>query len=330
MKSVQFTVLVVICMLFGMQSCFYRQYDEPEQSDAEERQDSLVLSHARPYTVGFNFVVKADRLSLCTEIPSRAQQLSVMPDSVVVCEDDEIIVVQVENVPEDVLDSVWIKVARDQETQGWVRESLLLPSVVPDDPISLAISVFSGNHVWGACVLGGASLLLLLCLHRRRLLWTTSSLLMVRSPFPLLLGLCMGGSAVFYSSIQLFVPQVWTDFYFHPTLNPFAVPPLLGAFLLSFWLLVLFLIAAIDDAVRQLRFLQAVLFVFSILTWMSVLYIFFSLTTLAYWGYPLYALFVVLSVWAYFRFARPRFRCGICGRPLRGKGVCPYCGTFNS
>ena len=46
----------------------------------------------------------------------------------------------------DTVDSVWVKVARDQETMGWVREGELLKKVVPVDPISQFIHLFSSSH----------------------------------------------------------------------------------------------------------------------------------------------------------------------------------------
>ena len=43
----------------------------------------------------------------------------------------------------DSIDSVWVQVARDQQTFGWIHESKLLPNVVPDDPnIAIYIHLF--------------------------------------------------------------------------------------------------------------------------------------------------------------------------------------------
>ena len=39
-------------------------------------------------------------------------------------------------VPQDSIDSVWVQLAAENNDFGWVRESKLLPRVVPDDPIS--------------------------------------------------------------------------------------------------------------------------------------------------------------------------------------------------
>ncbi|MDE5788422.1 MAG: zinc ribbon domain-containing protein, partial [Bacteroidaceae bacterium] len=64
-------------------------------------------------------------------------------NSFIVYKNDPLVVAQIEIIPEDPMDSVWVKVARDQMTQGWIHESELLEAVVPDDPISQGIYIFS-------------------------------------------------------------------------------------------------------------------------------------------------------------------------------------------
>lgn len=324
-----FFLLLVLTPL--LQSCFYQRKSKVVWNTDTETVDSLEFIEQHHYSVGFNFIVHKDTLSLCTEIPSRAQQLAIMPDSLCVFRGDELIVAELEIVAEYGEDSIWVKVARDQDTQGWVSERKLLPAVSPDDPISLAIYYFSGNHMVVTIVLVIllAVTMLIQWGLRKRGIFRSSYLAMVCSPYPLLLCLSMGGSAVFYASMQLFAPQAWTEYYYHPTLNPFAVTPLLGAFLFSFWLMILFFLATLDDVFRQLRFLRAVLSVFVTVTVLSVLYVFFSLTTLVYVGYPLYVLFVFFAFWYYFKNIHPRFQCGQCGRPLHKKGRCPNCGMIN-
>lgn len=68
-------------------------------------------------------------------------------DSFIVYKNDPLVVAQIEVIPEDSVDSIWVKVARDQLTQGWIHESKLLEKVVPDDPISQGIHLFSNSHV---------------------------------------------------------------------------------------------------------------------------------------------------------------------------------------
>lgn len=337
-------ILFILCSMFlvlQLSSCYY-QHHRTDAWDADDTVSSTFdFVEKHHYSVGYNFVVQKNMLSLCTEIPSRAQQLSIMPDSVYVRKGDDIIVADIAIVQEDESDSVWVKVARDQETQGWVRESTLLPSVSPDDPISNAIYVFSGNHVWGTFLLVGIVLFTLFVqmwwryVHQQRKdsrFWAHVLVPLnfsICSIYPTLLRIALSGAAVFYASIQLFAPHVWADFYFDPTLNPFAVPPLLGAFLFSAWLILLFVFATVDDTFRQLSFGKSMLYLLYTITVLAILYLFFSLTTLVYVGYPFYFLFCVFSIYRYITKLRPRYRCGRCGMPIHDKGICPRCHTKN-
>lgn len=332
-------ISLLLVVLLSFTSCFY-QHHRSEAWETEGTADSLEFAMKHHFTVGYTFRVQTDSLHLCTEIPSRAQLLAVVPDSVSVYRSDVLIVAQVCMVPEDEVDSVWVKVARDQDTQGWLRESSLLCSVSPDDPISIAIYKFSGNHVRGTLILTSVVLFFLFlqflysymrsfCLSAdserpSRAFWSV-----LYSPYPTLLRITMSGAAVFYASMQLFAPHQWAEFYFYPTLNPFAVSPLLGAFLFSVWTLLLFFMAMADDAFRQLGFVQFVLYILQSITVLAILYLFFSLTTLVFVGYPLCLVFIGWSVYRYLTRLHPCYRCGRCGKPFHMKGTCPHCGTQN-
>ena len=45
----------------------------------------------------------------------------------------------------------------------------------------------------------------------------------IDSPYPTALVLMVSLSAAFYATIQLFAPEMWRHFYFHPTLNPLSL-----------------------------------------------------------------------------------------------------------
>ena len=60
---------------------------------------------------------------------------------------ERLVVADIRIMPADSIDSVWVQLARDQYTFGWIHESQLLPKVTPDDPISQFISVFSDVHL---------------------------------------------------------------------------------------------------------------------------------------------------------------------------------------
>lgn len=332
-------ILLLLPLLLA--SCFYQHAD---QHAWQATADSTAV--ARHYDVGYNFVVISDSLMLCTEIPSRAQQLAIMPDSVTVFRDDDIVVAHIDTIPEDSIDSIWVKVARDQLTQGWLRESDMLKAVSPDDPISLAINYFSGHHLQGTLLLivllvGYAVLKWIYdrwgkrtrqnvpATPRQPLLRRSVLFNSLYSPYPILLCLNLSGAAVLYASIQLYAPQAWQAYYFDPTLNPFASTPLIGSFLFCLWAMLVFFLATLDEVFRQLTTRRALRYLFSLITLLGILYLFFSLTTLIYIGYPLFAIYLVASIMAYYRYFRPLYRCGKCNQPLHSKGTCPHCGAEN-
>ena len=151
----------------------------------------------------------------------------------------------------------------------------------------------------------------------------------INSFYPTLLCLLVATSATLYSSIQLFDPEMWRHFYYHPTLNPFAVPFSLGLFLVSVWAILIVAIAVLDDVRRQLPFGEAILYLLGLGATCAVVYVVFSVFTLYYIGYPLLVAYVVFAVWCYFRRPRPRYQCGRCGGLLYDKGTCPHCGALN-
>mgnify|MGYP000138037173 CR=1 FL=1 len=70
----------------------------------------------------------------------------------------------------------------------------------------------------------------------------------------------MAFSATVYETMQVFVPETWEHFYFNPTLSPFKVPFILSVFLLSIWLIIIVLLAVLDDLFRQLTPAAAVFY----------------------------------------------------------------------
>ena len=87
---------------------------------------------------------------------------------------------------------------------------------------------------------------------------------------------------------------------FHPTLNPFGLPFILGLFVASVWLIVILAIASVEDVCRQLPFQEAMLYLFALLGVCAGCYLFFSLTTLYYLGYPFFLVLRRLGVAALF------------------------------
>jgi len=286
-------------------------------------------STERHYDVDYNFVLAADSLVLQVERPMHLLIVPEGADTLVVYKEERLVVAQMEIIPEDSLDSVWVKVARDQWTQGWVHESTLLDAVVPDDPISQGIHLFSDRHTIATFSLLFLVLAAWLVRRMRRKRFHMVHIDDIASPYPMLLCLVFACATVLYTTIQLFAPEMWANFYYHPTLNPFGQPTMLAWFLGMAWLIVVLFIAVLDDVRRSLPVAEAILYALSLVAVLAMLYLFFSVATLYFIGYFLLMVYVTLAVVQYVRRHRPHMRCGQCGAPLHDKGVCPKCGANN-
>ena len=322
-------VLSLLFPLFLLTGCYNQGQLSPDAWDLTEQQlDSISFYTTHHYTQDFNFLVRRDSLPVIQQLP--AEVLSGMPvDTLMLYRGNHLVVADITTVPADSIDSIWVKVARDQSTFGWTRERNMLAAVSPDDSISEFIDFFSDAH-----------LLIFLCLLVVAVAAYVYKILMPRqvklvhfndiaSFYPTLLCLLVATSAVLYSSIQEFEPEKWRHFYYHPTLNPYAVPLLLGLFLTSVWSILIVTIAAVDDVFRQLSIGEAMLYFLGLGATCAVAYIVFTISTLYYIGYPLFALYVVFALCRYFRRPRPRYQCGRCDTLLYEKGTCPHCGAMN-
>ena len=320
-------VALLAATLLG--SCYVSHRRPHAAQPYSERQlDSLSFFSTHHYTNNYNFVVRADSLELLRQQPEELLG-GMQTDSFTVYRGAHLVVADIRMVPADPVDSVWVQLANDTSAFGWTRESLLLPRVMPDDPISEFISDFSGSHVivfLVVIVVFAASYLLWSIFRRRARIVHFND---IDSFYPTLLCLIVAASAALYASIQLFAPQMWQHFYFHPTLNPFSLPPVLGVFLLSVWAMLIVALAAFDDVRHQLPAGEALLYLGGLAAVCAVNYIVFSLTVLYFVGYVLLAGYAFYALRQYLRHSRAPYRCGRCGARMRRKGRCPHCGAVN-
>ncbi len=276
----------------------------------------------------YNFLVTADSIVLVSQQPEEA--VADFPiDTFAILRHEHIVVGEKRIFPTDTIDSVWLQVADERANFGWIHEQELLAEVVPDDPISQFINVFSNAHLLGF-------LIFLVCVAAiyvgRKLRNKDVRMVHVRdigSFYPSLLCLLVALSATLYASIQMFFPSDWQHFYFFPTLNPFAVPWLLSLFLISVWAILIVTIAVVDVVFKMLPFGEALLYMAGTLAVCAVCYIVFSLTTHIYVGYALWVAYLVFAVRTYMRHAFLPYACGRCGTRMRTKGPCPHCGALN-
>lgn len=305
-------------------SCYNHGQQTPDAWDLSKQQlDSISFSTTHHYTQNYNFLVRAELLPLADNMGNMAF------DTMYVTKGQRIVVAEIATIPTDTIDSVWVKVARDQITQGWVRESELLSSVSPDDPISQFIDAFSDSHLLvflAFCVIVGSAYAVRKLLRRNAYIVHLND---IDSFYPTLLCILMAASATAYASIQTFGSEQWRHYYFHPSLNPFNLPFTLGLFVSSVWAIIIVGVAAVDDTLRRLEASDAFLYLLGLGAVCAVLYVVFSILTLYYIGYLLLLPYIIWALWRWARYARAPLRCGNCGASLKQKGVCPHCGSMN-
>ena len=311
-----------------MTSCYYGRGSKTIPTALDSIQaDSMRFVAKHHYGTNYNFIVKDDSLVLHSQIKTNVEFLRT--DSLIVYHNERIVVADIEIVPKDITDSVWVKVARDQNTMGWVQEGELLKRVVPDDPISQFISIFSDIHllIFLIIICGISAVYFIRMIVRRndKIVHFND----ISTPYPTILTVLVACSATLYASIQMFAPDTWQYFYYNPTLNPFSVPPILTVFLSLVWTMLVVGIATVDEVRKYLPFGDAVLYLFGLLGICAVDYIIFSVCTLYYIGYIFLVAYVFYAIWIYRKNVECSYICGNCGARLMHKGVCPECGALN-
>ena len=297
-------------------------------SYSQHQIDSISFSSTHHYTNGYNFVVKSDSIMLIRQQPE--EYLSHLPtDSFAIHKHQHVVVADIRELPNDNVDSIWIQLATADYRFGWVHESRMIKNVVPDDPISQFISTFSDVHLLifliVIVVISLFYLIRKISSQRAHIVHFND----IRSFYPTFLCLLVACSATLYALIQMYAPQVWQHFYYHPTLNPFSQPLIMEVFLSSVWLMLIVGLAAVDDARHQLPAGEALLYTAGLAAVCSFDYIVFSLTTLYYVGIPLFFVYLWYALRQYYQHSRYIYVCGNCGALLRRKGRCPHCGMMN-
>ena len=322
-KKVGFKLsLLLLPVLFSfLFSCRYQVPESSLKAVSQKTKDSVDYLPEHYYTLNSNFEVTSDSLLL--------QQLPLI-DVLPVYKGEKLVVAEFMVQAADTVDSVWVKVARDQETMGWVREGELLKKVVPVDPISQFIHLFSSSHtvafltVYQAHFSDFAIRNSSVQGNKPRLLFND-----IDSIFPNILTLLMATAATLYSSIQHFVPDIWERFYYNPSLNPLDLPFILSLFMFNVWGIVLVGLATLDDLFHQVRVEAAFFYLLGLMSCCIFLYLFFTFTAYYYIGYPCLVLYAVWVFRSIKRTSHYKFSCGNCGAKMKSKGTCPHCGAIN-
>jgi hypothetical protein len=242
------------------------QYPSPVTSSEDMPQktrDSVNYLVERHYTLNSNFEVTSDSLML--------QQLPLV-DVLPVFKGERLVVAEFMIQHADSVDSVWVKVARDQETMGWVHEKELLEKVVPVDSVSQFIHFFSNSHTIAFFIILG--FFGIWYVHRAirrqklQLIWLND----IDSVFPTVLSWLVATAATLYASIQHFVPGTWEQFYYNPSLNPFSLPFILSLFMFNIWGIILVGLATLDDLFHQTHIEAACFYLLGLMSCCIFLY----------------------------------------------------------
>ena len=255
--------------------------------------DSLMFRLTHHYSENFNFLVKADSLQ---PIPREGDLLL---DTCHVYKNDIIAVAAIKTVPGDSIDSIWVKVASNQTTMGWIPESELLKGATPDDLISELLDALSSSRViWMSALIVIGLIAFIIgrkkTVKGKELLHLLDFLDEMQSPYPALFLLFVAIMASLYASVQNFVPEFWQEYYFHPTLNPLVLPPIMATLVVVLWLVIITLIAVIDEVYHHFYFMPGIIHLTKIVGAAMMVYIVVSWTTLIYVGYILLAVLLYL------------------------------------
>lgn len=302
-KSTIWQVLLLGILLM-LSSCYHRHNSHQQHAamvEYSDRQlDSISFSTTHHYTNKFNFLVFKDSLELMRQQPE--EYISGLPvDTFAVKKNHPLVVTDIRMVPQDSIDSVWVQLATENNDFGWIQESKLLPRVVPDDPISEFIMTFSNVHLLIFLVV---IVVITMAYLVRKVFHSNGKIVHfndIDSPYPVTLVLLVSISAAFYGWIQSFEPEVWRHFYFHPSLNPFAVPHLLGVFLALVWAVLIVALACVDEVYHRLTFGEGLLYLGGLAGVCALDYIIFSVLSLYYIGYVLLIAYIYFAIRAYRR-----------------------------
>lgn len=298
------TGMLMVFVLFFVTSCYHRHIAKGQHAAlveySDRQRDSISFSSTHHYTYRYNFVVAADSLMLIKQQPEEyVNHLTI--DSFAVMQHCLLVVSDIRIIPQDRVDSVWIQLATEDNVFGWIHESNMLSKVVPDDPISQFIMVFSNTHLLIfliVFVLIGVSYLVKKIFTRNAPIVHFND---IDSPYPTALVLMVSLSAAFYATIQTYMPEVWRHFYFHPTLNPFTVPKVLGFFLASVWAILILAIACVDEVKNRLTLGEGILYLGGLMGMCALDYIIFSISTLYTVGYVILVAYFWYAIRTYLK-----------------------------
>ncbi len=298
--------------------------------NAQIAADSFGYFQRYHYTIGTNLIVQQDTLFVVSlpamsTADSTSAYYGLLPQDTLLMGDT----VVVANFFTDTLTTphtVWVKIAHDNNNQGWLLEEQVNQTLHPINIISYAISVFSSIHTLVFVIIIAVFAAALFILRRRAVRRAARSIDALYSILPVVITAML---ATLYESIQMFAPEVWEHYYFNPALNPIGEHILIAMFIVGVWLWLCAFAACVYESRRRLPVLPAVLHAAMVGISCILCYAVFMFTVRIYVGYALLLLFLVFFVTNLLRKSNNTYRCGHCNAVLHRKGKCPVCSAIN-
>lgn len=333
-------LLVCLCGALLLGSCHYPQQGDSWSTYGQGRVDSVDFRLRHHFWKGFNFMA-VDSFVIMSRAPFEAQLAYATKSSRVISPRHLLMVEDIRPDTASTSGFFWIKIAavssKDFSSDtgrvmtGWVRESDLLAHAVPNTPISKFIHGFSNARLKFILLCIGLATAGYLFQAVRRKHIHMVHFNDIDSAYPTLLCLFVSGTAVLYQSMQVYVPDTWVEYYFHPVLNPFNpdLPPIISIFIFAVWALILIGLAVIDDMMRRPDFTDAFSYTLGLVCVCLALYLFFTVVIPLPWAYPLLLAYWIFAIVRYRQKKIVHYTCGKCGAMLSNLGKCPHCGAIN-
>lgn len=238
------TLYICCAILLAMSiviSCTYQpRSTHSDWALSPQQLDSIKFSELHHYNVGYNFVLSADSMQLRSAPSNYTLNLDYAPDSAMLVKGEDFVVTEIFRNPvaEGKSDSIWLRVGSDEVPLGWVSESEMLSNATPVDPISQFIHWCKSNDVLILMVFVAIYFICILMMRSRKTFPFVVSHNKI-SIYPVAFLICIAIAGTLHAFVFRFSYDSWQEFYFHPSLNPFCLPPLMALHIGSVWLCLL-------------------------------------------------------------------------------------------
>ena len=307
--SVWRCVLMVALVSITFVSCHYSRPDQDHLLPAKEGAvDSVSFNANYHYWKGFKFQT-IDTLYLKIKDANSLSTFlvnvdTILPGTSVVVAD----IVLYPPLPNDALndstqdakqDSLWVNVAQSAEHHGWLLEKDLRNKAIPDDPISFFIYKFSGWRSAAAIIFVIGLMVAFFSIRRKHYAVVVKNFVeAISSPYAVAMTCAAGILGMVYGLLESIAPDAWQQFFFHPTINPFAegIPFILRVFVAMIWINLVLAVATFDDFRTRMYLSKAIPHITIVYAVSLFIYIVVAFTSNIYIGPAVLGLYAFLAI----------------------------------